>query len=188
MESQLVEGCEHFKSDKQSTISIWLDQLSPARYEESIAIVDAHSPSRSLSSADIQVLESCLCASCLHPHVETGPELTRCSRKRKRHWPEGGMDDSDAISVGSSSRIMANRPILEPTPPSTRRTPRTPSPTRKLLTMLEAARPPLKCCQPGNAVGALPDRVVALRRYLAKGLGKGCIPRDLKVRHLLCYW
>src|SRR5439155_4185782 len=94
------------------------------------------------------------------------------------------MDEGDGISVGSSSRIIANRPILEPTPPSTKRTTRTPSPTRKILTLLEQARPPLKCCQTGSAVGTLPERVVALRRFLAKDLGKGCIPRDLGVCYL----
>lgn len=150
--------------DKHNVLSHWLDKLLPPPEEvSSSATVNAPLPREQ--------------------------ELNRCSIKRKiGSIKPTGIDDSDRISVGSSCRIIANRPILEPTPPSTKITTRTPSPTRKLLTQLEQARPPLKCCQPGNAVGTLPERVVTLRRFLAKGLGKGCIPRDLEVRHsLICH-
>lgn len=46
--------------------------------------------------------------------------------------------------------------------------------------LLEQAKPPLRCCQPGSAV-AQPEAVSTLRRYLVKDLGIGVIPRQLEV-------
>jgi hypothetical protein len=185
MESQLLDGCDTINIDKESILSLWLDQLSPPTGRSSETLPSTTRAPRP-SPADIQTLETCACRGCLSAHVgpgtDTDPGANRRVQRRKRRWARAGMDDSDSVSVASSSRILANRPILEPTPPSTKRTTRTPSPTRKLLTLLEHARPPLKCCQPGNAVGTLPDRVVALRRHLAKDLGKSCIPREFRVR------
>jgi hypothetical protein len=185
MEGRLVGECDKANDEKKSILSLWLDQQSPPPEDEPFETSSVLPQTGSSTLADLQALETCVCPGCLQSHIEPEPESFQWSRKRKRHLPGAEMDDSDSISVGSSSRIIANRPILEPTPPSTKRTTRTPSPTRKLLTMLEQARPPLKCCQPGNAVGTLPERVVALRRYLAKDLGKSCIPRDLEVCTLL---
>jgi hypothetical protein len=193
MERQLANRCELVESDKQSIVSKWIDHLPLQRDSES-SISNSHRRSRSAPIIGIQGLGSCACAGFSYSHLESGTDLLRRSRKRKRPQRRAQMDDSDGISVGSSSRILANRPILEPTPPSSKRTTRTPSPTRKFLTQLESARPPLKCCQPGNAFGTLPDQVASLRRYLAKDLGKGCIPRGLEVgvlfehlQRLSCY-
>lgn len=185
MENQSNDECDSTNDDKQSILSLWLHQLSTPVNPYTVEPHVAFHTTRSLTPVDLVPLESCACAGCTYPHFEQDLKSIENLKERKRHWPGAGMDDSDTtISVSSSSRIITNRPILEPTPPSTKRTTRTPSPTRKLLTLLEQARPPLKCCQPGNAVGTLPERVVALRRYLARDLGKGCIPKELEVCHL----
>src|ERR1700739_973978 len=70
------------------------------------------------------------------------------------------------------STTLILRPTLVPTPPSTKRSTkesRSPSPTRKLLALLERGSRPIWICQLGN--GELPEEVVKLRRALMKDKG-----------------
>jgi hypothetical protein len=83
-------------------------------------------------------------------------------------------------STGKASTSIRQRPTLVPTAPSTKQS-RSPSPTRKLLALLERGRPPIRICQLGNA-GELPEEVVKLRRALMKDKDLRIIPRALQVR------
>jgi hypothetical protein len=120
----------------------------------------------------------------------TPPQSTSSFQTRKRTYDTAcGMESDDAsahVSVALSDQesltphsIISNRPILQPKPPSQRS--RSSSPTRKLLALLEHATPPIKCCQPGNAV-TQPHEVATLRSRLVRGWGEGIIPRGLAVR------
>jgi hypothetical protein len=95
--------------------------------------------------------------------------------------------DNDVSSVASSahtaSTSFASRPILSPTPPSTRR--RSPSPTRKQMMQLGQATPPVIFFQPGKE-NLQPEPVVELRTRLSKGMKKGIIPGKLKACQRLC--
>ncbi|KAH9204357.1 hypothetical protein DL95DRAFT_398581 [Leptodontidium sp. 2 PMI_412] len=97
--------------------------------------------------------------------------------------PEEPAEDEIA-SVSSSTRTktasLASRPILSPTPPSLKRT-RSASPTRKLMTQLGQARPPVLFYQPGREVSE-PQLVGRLRSDFSKGLRKGIIPSGLTDR------
>ncbi|KAK4936013.1 hypothetical protein LTR28_010238 [Elasticomyces elasticus] len=99
-------------------------------------------------------------------------------------------EDTRSVTSASTSQAsrripildFADRVILEPTPSSRRSTAsRSPSPTRKLLTLLEQARPSVNFSQPDGAV-AQPQRVVELRKWLSTDLGVGVIPKALKER------
>lgn len=97
-----------------------------------------------------------------------------------------GMDFSDdglsPTSENTSQPVsfLGHMPKLVPKAPSSKRGSRTPSPTRKILTLLERARPPIQYRQPGNAV-VQPDQVINLRRSIIKDKGLQVIPRALEV-------
>ncbi|KAK5215851.1 hypothetical protein LTR96_011323 [Exophiala xenobiotica] len=92
---------------------------------------------------------------------------------------EGSEDSASIISSLASQLVsLAQRQILTPTPPSTRRSgngSRSPSPIRKVMSLLERATPSIRFCQPGKAV-TQPAEVVALRRFLVKDLGVQVLP------------
>lgn len=87
-------------------------------------------------------------------------------------------------SVSQTSLALNKRPVLIPSSPSKRQSAgrRSPSPTRKLLTLLATARPPVRVCQPGSEVGQTPQLVTDLRRFLSHNNGMHVIPEALKVR------
>jgi hypothetical protein len=92
-------------------------------------------------------------------------------------------DEASVVSSSSQHASFARRPILTPTPPSTKRAARasrSPSPTRKILALLERATPPIRLCQPGNAI-IQPKEIADLRRLLMKDRGIRVIPRALEV-------
>jgi hypothetical protein len=73
----------------------------------------------------------------------------------------------------------SRRPILVPKPPSTGKGgpgSRSRSPTRKILTLLERARPSVRYRQPGNAV-IQPDQVINLRKSITEDKGLQVISR-----------
>jgi hypothetical protein len=136
------------------------------------------------------------------PHKNLHSSTTRNSlgRKRKHDLTQdhchhslsecsetsGMSEDGNSSNASQLMRSVTNRPVLVPTPPSTKRSTtgkRSPSPTRKLLTLLSNANPPIRICQPGNAV-VQPQYVSGLRRFLMKDVGVLAIPRALEVR---CY-
>lgn len=89
--------------------------------------------------------------------------------------------DPEDMSVSSEGQRtptidLSHRPILKPK--SRKDGGRSPSPTRRLLTLLEQANPSVRCCQPGSGV-EMPPRVVELRTSLMKDLGMKVIPRGL---------
>ncbi|KAH9203980.1 hypothetical protein DL95DRAFT_471897 [Leptodontidium sp. 2 PMI_412] len=86
---------------------------------------------------------------------------------------------SSSRTTTTSSISLRNRPILNPTPPSTRH--RSPSPTRKVLSQLRYATPSLRVCQPDVRV-VEPSMVRELIGMLVKELTGGVIPMDLKPR------
>jgi hypothetical protein len=98
---------------------------------------------------------------------------------------DGLSPTSDSTSQPTSS--LTRRPILVPKPPSTKRGgpgSRSPSPTRKILTLLERARPSVRYRQPGNTV-VQPDQVINLRKLIIKDRGLRVIPRALEVSYFL---
>ncbi|CAG8973654.1 hypothetical protein HYALB_00002220 [Hymenoscyphus albidus] len=106
-------------------------------------------------------------------------------RSRKRLVSEMNQETASNAS-GESTRTTTtstpsfhNRPILNPTPPSSRQ--RSPSPTRKVLSQLRLARPSLRVCQPDIRV-VQPPRVQQLRSMLVKKLSSGVIPRNFETR------
>ncbi len=78
----------------------------------------------------------------------------------------------------ASATSFQNRPILYPTPPSTRQ--RSPSPTRKVLSQLKLATPSLRVCQPDVRLEQ-PPAVRRLRRRLMAKLSSEVIPHSLEV-------
>ena len=93
------------------------------------------------------------------------------------------MESPTSDSTSQPASFLARRPVLVPTPPSTKRSgtgSRTPSPTRKILALLECARPSVRCRQPGNTV-VQPDQVINLRKSIIKNRGLRVIPGALKV-------
>lgn len=111
------------------------------------------------------------------------------ARKRRRLYSNSSEMDRDSETASnasaSSSRTtttspisLRNRPILNPTPPSTRH--RSPSPTRKVLSQLRYATPSLRVCQPDVRV-VEPSMVRDLTSMLVKELTGGVIPMGLKV-------
>jgi hypothetical protein len=122
----------------------------------------------------------------------TSPRLASSrARKRRRIYTGNKMDrDSETASnaSASSSRTtttspfsLRHRQILNPTPPSTRH--RSPSPTRKALSQLRYANPPLKLCQPDVRV-VEPAMVRELTSTLVEAMSLGVIPIGLKVQTL----
>lgn len=73
----------------------------------------------------------------------------------------------------TSATSFQNRPILHPTPPSTRH--RSPSPTRKVLSQLKLATPSLRVCQPDVRLEQ-PPAVRRLRSMLITKLFSEVIP------------
>ena len=110
------------------------------------------------------------------------------TRKGRRLYSSGKMDRNSDIASNtsaSSSRTtttspnsLRNRPILNPTPPSTRH--RSPSPTRKVLSQLRYATPSLRVCQPDVRV-VEPSMVRELTTMLVEEFTRGVIPMGLKV-------
>jgi hypothetical protein len=83
----------------------------------------------------------------------------------------------------TTNQPASRRPILVPKPPSTKKGgpgSRSPSPTRKILTLLERARPSVRYRQPGNAV-VQPDQVINLRKSITEDRGLQVIPKALEV-------
>jgi len=91
--------------------------------------------------------------------------------KRKRSM------NSDTAATASATSFQ-HRPILHPTPPSTRQ--RSPSPTRKVLSQLKLATPSLRVCQPDVRLEQ-PPAVRRLRRMLIMRLSSEVIPHGLEV-------
>lgn len=93
-------------------------------------------------------------------------------------------DHGSTSSVSQTSLALNKRPVLIPSSPSKRQSAgkRSPSPTRKLLTLLATARPPIRVCQPGSEVGQTPQLVTDLRRFISHNNGMHVIPEALKVR------
>jgi hypothetical protein len=92
-------------------------------------------------------------------------------------------EDGNTSNISLHTRSIINRPILVPTPPSSKRSAngkRSPSPIRKLLTLLENASPQIRIYQPGNAV-TQPSYVSEIRRYLMADIGMHVVPRALEV-------
>jgi hypothetical protein len=125
-----------------------------------------------------------------HPFQLVACDSTRLSQPVAFDGFDSEMDDSENGSIATSrstatvSTSISYRPTLVPTLPSTKRSTkgsRSPSPTRKLLALLERGSPPIRICQLGNA-GELPEEVVKLRRALMKDKGLRIIPRALQVR------
>ncbi|KAF8855803.1 hypothetical protein BDZ45DRAFT_727874 [Acephala macrosclerotiorum] len=79
----------------------------------------------------------------------------------------------------TSATSFQNRPILYPTPPSTRQ--RSPSPTRKVLSQLKLATPSLRVCQPDVRLEQ-PPAVRRLRSILIAKLSSEVIPYSLETR------
>jgi hypothetical protein len=88
----------------------------------------------------------------------------------------GGTTRTAATTTSATS--FQNRPVLHPTPPSTRQ--RSPSPTRKVLSQLKLAIPSLRVCQPDVRLEQ-PPAVRRLRSMLIMKLSSGVIPHGLKV-------
>lgn len=78
----------------------------------------------------------------------------------------------------TSGLSFQRRPILSPTPPSTRH--RSPSPTRRILSQLKLATPSLRVCQP-DARLQLPSSVTQLNSILIPKQSRQVIPRSLEV-------
>ena len=114
---------------------------------------------------------------------ETDFDQTDCENNRTRNFLLSMSEDGSTSNTSQVSRSLTNRPILVPTPPSSKRSTgrRSPSPTRKLLALLSKANPPIRISQPGNAV-LQPQRVADLRKFLTKDGGLRVIPRVLEVR------
>ncbi|KAK5018655.1 hypothetical protein BJ546DRAFT_1080218 [Cryomyces antarcticus] len=154
-----------------------------------VDVRSCHDPDSALETCS---LSSPTISASFFAHLPPSP-LASLQRKRF-HSVAFGMEypseDTRSITSASTSQAsrripildFANRVILEPTPPSKRSTAtRSPSPTRKLLTLLEQARPSVNFSQPDGAV-AQPQRVVELRKWLSTDLGVGVIPKALKER------
>lgn len=91
------------------------------------------------------------------------------------------------IRLIESATSLIHRPVLSPTPPSTRRGAkgsRSLSPIRKSMSLLERATPFIRFCQPGKAV-TQPHEVVTLRRFLVSDLGMRIIPYAFEVSVVL---
>jgi len=78
----------------------------------------------------------------------------------------------------ASATSFQNRPILHPTPPSTRQL--SPSPTRKVLSQLKLATPSLRVCQPDVRLEQ-PPSVRRLGSMLITRLSSEVIPYSLEV-------
>ena len=115
--------------------------------------------------------------------------FTRGGRKRKRprssssssrmnHETTSNASRESARTATTSASSFHNRPILDPTPPSTRQ--RSPSPTRRVLSQLRLATPSLRVCQPDIRL-VQPPMVKRLRGLLMKEVSSGVIPRSLEV-------
>ena len=119
--------------------------------------------------------------------LRSGPQTRK--RKRRGSRSRGRSMNSDTASNASgrttSTRATAtstasfqHRPILHPTPPSSRQ--RSPSPTRKVLSQLRLATPSLRVCQPDVRLEQ-PPAVRRLRSMLIKKLSSNVIPHSLQV-------
>lgn len=116
--------------------------------------------------------------------IETEFNQTECRRNNTRELLYDMSEDGSTSNTSQFSRSFMNRPVLVPTPPSSKRSTtgrRSPSPTRKLLALLSKADPPIRIYQPGNAV-VQPQHVADLRKFLMKDTGVRVIPRVLEVR------
>ena len=109
------------------------------------------------------------------------------STQSKRSCRTDWRMSEEGSTISNTTPSLSSRPILVPTPPSSKRSTagkRSPSPTRKLLALIKDASPPVHVSQPGNAV-IQPASVSDLRSYLSKGIGMNIIPRALEVKSLL---
>lgn len=108
-------------------------------------------------------------------------DQVECANNRIRNLQPNMSEDGSASNTSRFLRSLRNRPILVPTPPSSERSTgrRSPSPTHKLLALLSKADPPIKICQPGNAV-THPQHVADLRNPVTKDMGTRASPRVLR--------
>ena len=99
--------------------------------------------------------------------------------KRKRMNVDTASDASGETSrTKTTTTSFPNRPILNPTPPSSRQ--RSNSPTRKVLSQLKLATPSLRVCQPDIRLEQ-PPAVRQLRSMLINKLSAEVIPYSLQV-------
>jgi hypothetical protein len=161
-----------------STANDWID---PNGFEQSQgAPADAQQPTLTVTPPTSQSPQH------QDPHLSSFR-----SRKRRRVYISNEMDrnsETASDASASSSRTTATSPfslrhrhILNPTPPSTRQ--RSPSPTRRVLSQLRYANPPLKLCQPDVRV-VEPAMVRDLTNTLVEAMSMGVIPIGLKVQIL----
>ncbi|MCJ1476734.1 hypothetical protein MMC13_005403 [Lambiella insularis] len=113
--------------------------------------------------------------------IETGFNEADCGDDTTWNLLLSMSEDGSTSNTSQFSRSLTNRPMLVPTPPSSKRSTgkRSPSPIRKLLALLSKANPPIRICQPGNAV-VQPRHVANLRKFLTKDTGVRAIPRVLE--------
>lgn len=93
-------------------------------------------------------------------------------------------DLASTSSVVSSSINLGRRTILRPTPPSSKRGTRSPSPSRRMIPLLALATPAVRILQPGSDA-VVPDSVSNLKDLLRGTQLSGYIPRHFKVCFLL---
>ena len=167
---------ESKQSDPSSYLSSWLatasDWVDPAE------VYHQHQDPTTLSFLSSQVPFPC-------PTSMYSFALRDSTQARKR---KRSMNSDTASNVsGETTRTRAttksatsfqNRPILRPTPPSTRQ--RSTSPTRKVLSQLRLATPSLQVCQPDVGLEQ-PPAVRRLRSMLITKLSSKVIPHSLEV-------
>lgn len=101
------------------------------------------------------------------------------AKRKRRMNSDVASDASGGTSrTRSTTTSFPKRPILHPTPPSSRQ--RSTSPTRKVLSQLKLATPSLRVCQPDVRLEQSPA-VRQLRSMLINKLSAEVIPYSLQV-------
>jgi len=170
-------------SDIESLVTSWLANTEPpSPSAEKTNAPQPRTPPRSTSRSQ---------ASASTRQGRTGERGRPRKRRRMMERNVDGEADVDVETTSSSSRgtrttiststlsVNAHRPILRPTPPSTRH--RSASPTRKALHQLRLATPGVKVLQPDKRCDDEPAKVRALKETLVRSMKRGVIPRGLKV-------
>ncbi|KAH6714655.1 hypothetical protein BKA61DRAFT_361753 [Leptodontidium sp. MPI-SDFR-AT-0119] len=100
-------------------------------------------------------------------------------RKRRMNSDTASNASGGTTRTGATTTSFQNRPILRPTPPSSRQ--RSPSPTRKVLNQLKVATPSLRVYQPDIRLEQ-PPTVRKLRSILINKLSGEVIPYSLQTQ------